>query len=124
MLKKDQLNFETLKSNVADGKIDTVLVCLIDMQGRLMGKRFHAQSFIEDGYKETHCCTYLLSTDLEMDTPDGYSATSWDSGYGDYIMKPDLSTLRYVPWLEGTLLQAALIIRTITSFKQRKKKVL
>lgn len=97
-----ELSFETLKSDVASGKIDTVLCCLVDMQGRLMGKRFHAQSFIQDGHKETHCCTYLLATDIEMGTPDGYASTSWEAGYGDYIMRPDLSTLRYVPWLEGT----------------------
>jgi len=97
-----KLTFDKLKSDVNDRKIDTVLVCIVDMQGRLMGKRFHAQSFIESGHKETHCCNYLLATDLEMETPDGYVSTSWEAGYGDYIMRPDLSTLRYVPWLEGT----------------------
>ena len=102
MTGKSPLTFDQLKIDVSEGKIDTVLVCLVDMQGRLMGKRFHAQSFVESGYDETHCCTYLLATDLEMATPDGYAATSWEAGYGDYIMKPDLSTLRYVPWLEGT----------------------
>ena len=98
----NQLTFEQLKIDTSNGTIDTVLVCLVDMQGRLMGKRFHAQSFVKSGYDETHCCTYLLATDLEMATPDGYAATSWEAGYGDYIMKPDLTTLRYVPWLAGT----------------------
>ena len=102
MNKVQQLTFDGLKSDVAKGKIDTVLACLVDMQGRLMGKRLHARSFVEDTYKETHCCTYLLATDMEMTTPDGYESTSWKAGYGDYTMKPDLSTLRYVPWLEGT----------------------
>lgn len=102
MNKTKQLTFEELKSDVANARIDTVLVCIVDMQGRLMGKRFHAQSFVDSAYKETHCCTYLLATDLEMSTPDGYASTSWESGYGDYIMQPDLSTLRYMPWLEGT----------------------
>lgn len=87
---------------VKEGAIDTVLVCLIDMQGRLMGKRFHAAMFVESGFEETHCCNYLLATDLEMGTPEGYAATSWRSGYGDHVLKPDLSTLRVVPWLEGT----------------------
>jgi glutamine synthetase len=96
------LTFETLKSQIAAGKIDTVLTCIIDMQGRLMGKRFHAEAFLDMAEDETHCCDYLLATDLEMATPDGYASTSWKSGYGDYIMKPDLSTLRPVPWLEGT----------------------
>ena len=96
------LTFDDLKSRFADGRIDTVLVCLVDMQGRLMGKRFHAANFIEHSYRETHCCNYLLATDLEMATPDGYASTSWRSGYGDYVMQPDLSTLREVPWLDGT----------------------
>ena len=97
-----KLSLETLRGQVSEGQIDTVLVCIVDMQGRLMGKRFHAQAFVEGGHEETHCCTYLLATDLEMATPDGYASTSWEQGYGDYIMKPDLTTLRHVPWLEGT----------------------
>jgi len=96
------LSFDDLKSLVSDGSVDTVLVCLVDMQGRLMGKRFHAANFVEHSYEETHCCNYLFATDLEMETPDGYASTSWAQGYGDYVMKPDLSTLRLVPWLEGT----------------------
>ncbi|WP_299778583.1 glutamine synthetase family protein [uncultured Roseobacter sp.] len=96
------LSFEQLKSQVAEGTVDTVLVCFVDMQGRLMGKRFHAANFIEHSHAETHCCNYLLATDLEMATPDGYASTSWQAGYGDYVMQPDLSTIRPVPWLEGT----------------------
>lgn len=96
------LDFDTLKARVSDGTYDTILVCGIDMQGRLMGKRFHAQHFIDSAWEETHCCNYLLATDLEMATPDGYASTSWEAGYGDYVMKPDLSTIRPVPWLEGT----------------------
>ena len=98
------ISFEDLKSETAAGTIDTVLACIVDMQGRLAGKRFHAEHFVESAWEETHCCDYLLATDLEMATPDGYEATSWESGYGDYIMKPDLSTLRRVPWLDGTVL--------------------
>ncbi len=98
------LSFDDLKSRVTDGSIDTVLTCFVDMQGRLMGKRFHAVNFVETSFKETHCCNYLLATDLEMATPEGYASTSWQKGYGDYVMAPDLSTLRTVPWLEGTAL--------------------
>ncbi len=98
------LTFEALKTQVGDGYVDTVLVCLVDMQGRLMGKRFHAQNFIDSAWHETHCCNYLLATDLEMATPEGYAATSWQAGYGDYVMKPDLTTLRTVPWLDGTVM--------------------
>ncbi len=96
------LTFDALKAAVSKDEIDTVLTCIVDMQGRLMGKRFHAQHFIDSAWEETHCCNYLLATDLEMYTVEGYAATSWAGGYGDYVMKPDLSTLRLVPWLEGT----------------------
>jgi glutamine synthetase len=96
--------FEDLKKDVAEGRIDTVLACQVDMQGRLMGKRFQAEFFVESAYKETHSCNYLLATDMEMETVSGYKATSWEKGYGDYTMKPDLSTLRRTPWLEGTAL--------------------
>lgn len=95
------LTFEALKVAVDDGTIDTVAVVMIDMQGRLLGKRFHALNFIEHACKETHCCNYLLATDLEMATPDGYQSTSWSAGYGDYVMQPDLTTLRLMPWVEG-----------------------
>lgn len=98
------MTFNDLESRVEEGSIDTVLTCFVDMQGRLMGKRFHAVNFIQTSFKETHCCNYLLATDLEMATPDGYASTSWQSGYGDYVMAPDLSTVRLVPWLEGTVL--------------------
>ncbi|MEM6986867.1 MAG: glutamine synthetase, partial [Pseudomonadota bacterium] len=96
------ISFETLKKMAQAGDIDTVLVCLVDMQGRLMGKRFHVSNFLESAHEETHCCDYLLATDLEMATPDGYASSSWQAGYGDYVMKPDLSTLRLMPWLDGT----------------------
>ncbi len=98
----DLKDFKTLKTKVDDGTIDTVLVCFVDMQGRLMGKRFHGVNFVENSFKETHCCNYLLATDLEMATPNGYKSTSWQSGYGDYVMAPDHSTIRPVPWLAGT----------------------
>ena len=97
-------SFDDLKKDVAEGRIDTVLACLVDMQGRLMGKRFHAQYFVESAYEETHSCNYLLATDIEMETVSGYKSTSWEAGYGDYTMKPDLATLRKLPWLEGTAL--------------------
>jgi glutamine synthetase len=93
---------KALEEKVACGQIDTVITALPDMQGRLMGKRFHAQFFIDSAWEETHCCNYLLATDLEMVTVDGYSSTSWSAGYGDYVMRPDLATLRVLPWLEGT----------------------
>ena len=77
------MTFEEIKSQTAAGDIDTVLTCIVDMQGRLMGKRFQAEAFLEMAEGETHCCNYLLATDLEMATPDGYASTSWEAGYGD-----------------------------------------
>jgi len=98
------LSFDELKQRVERGEIDTVLAAQTDMQGRLMGKRFQAEFFVENAWEETHGCNYLLATDMEMHTVEGYKATSWAKGYGDYVMRPDLSTLRLVPWLEGTAL--------------------
>lgn len=98
------MTLEQLRAAFEAGEIDTVLVAAPDMQGRLMGKRFHAAHFLDSGYEETHCCNYLLATDMEMLTVEGYASTSWAKGYGDYVMKPDLATLRPMPWLPGTAL--------------------
>ncbi|MFT3972327.1 MAG: glutamine synthetase family protein [Amaricoccus sp.] len=98
------LTLQQLADEVASGTIDTVVVAEIDMQGRLMGKRFQAEFFLEGAHDETHSCNYLLATDFEMETVPGYRSTSWASGYGDYVMKPDLATLRRTPWLPGTAL--------------------
>ncbi|HMO08850.1 MAG TPA: glutamine synthetase family protein [Paracoccaceae bacterium] len=97
------MTMDGLRAEVAAGRIDTVLVAGIDMQGRLMGKRFHAAHFL-DNHDETHCCDYLLAVDMEMNPVPGYASASWDKGYGDYVMKPDLATLRPLPWLPGTAL--------------------
>jgi len=98
------LTLDALKTLVSKGEIDTVLVACIDMQGRLMGKRFHAAFFCDGGHTETHCCNYLLAVDMEMNTVPGYKSSSWEKGYGDYALRPDMSTLRLVPWLPGTAL--------------------
>jgi glutamine synthetase len=98
------LTLDELKAAVKRGEIDTVLVAGIDMQGRLMGKRFHAQFFVDGGWEETHCCNYLLTVDMEMTTVQGYKSSSWQTGYGDYVLKPDLATLRLIPWLPATAL--------------------
>ncbi len=95
------LSLDELKREVEAGRIDTVVVCLIDMQGRLMGKRFHAAHFVAN-WHETHCCNYLLTVDMDMTPVPGYASASWKAGYGDYILRPDMATLRRVPWLEGT----------------------
>lgn len=98
------LTLDALQAAVSSGEIDTVVMAQTDMQGRLMGKRFHAQHFLEAGVEETHACDYLLTVDYEMEPVPGFASASWEKGYGDYTMKPDLSTLRRIPWAEGTAL--------------------
>ena len=96
------LTMDELTAAVGAGEIDTVLVCMVDMQGRLMGKRFQAEFFLDSGWEETHACNYLLTVDMDMEPVPGYKAASWAKGYGDLVMKSDLSTIRVVPWLEKT----------------------
>lgn len=98
------LNFDQLKSAVSAGEIDTVLAAATDMQGRLIGKRFLASFFVESAHDETHGCNYLMADDIDMEPVPGYKAASWSKGYGDFVLKPDLSTIRSVPWLEKTTL--------------------
>jgi glutamine synthetase len=98
------LTFDQLKKAVAGGEIDTVLACATDMQGRLIGKRFLAKYFVESAHEETHGCDYLLANDIDMEPVPGYRAASWSRGYGDFVMKPDITTLRTIPWLEKTAL--------------------
>jgi glutamine synthetase len=97
------LSVEELRAATAAGEIDTVLLALTDMQGRLQGKRLTASHFLESVLKDgAEACNYLLAVDVEMNTVAGYAMSSWERGYGDFEMKPDLSTLRLVPWQEGT----------------------
>src|SRR5918912_4024831 len=97
------LTIEGLRLAVADGKIDTVALAIVDMQGRLQGKRFHAPYFIDEVVPHgTEGCNYLLAVDVDMNTVDGYTMSSWERGYGDFAMVPDLTTLRRIPWQPGT----------------------
>ena len=98
------LTFEDLKREVKAGAVDTVVAAFPDMQGRLMGKRFHAQYFVDGAYEETHGCNYLLADDIDMEPVPGYKAASWQKGYGDFVIKPDLATIRLCPWLPKTAL--------------------
>ena len=98
------LTLAQLKEAVAGGMIDTVVAAFPDMQGRLMGKRFHAQYFIDGAYEETHGCDYLLANDVDMEPVPGYKAASWEKGYGDFVLKPDVATIRATPWLDKTAL--------------------
>ncbi|HHY49252.1 MAG TPA: glutamine synthetase [Alphaproteobacteria bacterium] len=100
-------SLDALKADVKNGTIDTVIVAFPDMQGRLIGKRFQAEYFLEGALEETHGCDYLLANDIDMEPVPGYEAANWEKGYGDFVMKPDLSTLMKAAWLEGTALVLA-----------------
>ena len=97
------MTVERLRAGVRDGDIDTVVVAFPDMQGRLQGKRMHAQFFLDTVLEHgTEGCNYLLAVDVDMNTVDGYAISSWERGYGDMEFVPDLTTLHPVPWLPGT----------------------
>ena len=100
-----RLDLETLRGEVDAGRIDTVLIAMTDMQGRLQGKRLTASHFLDEVVEhDAEGCNYLLAVDVDMNTVEGYAMSSWERGYGDFVFKPDLSTLRLVPWQEGTAL--------------------
>jgi len=102
------LSVEDLRRQVAHGDVDTVLVAFTDMQGRLQGKRLHARYFLDVVLEHaTEGCNYLLAVDVDMNTVEGYAMSSWATGYGDFVMQPDLSTLRPVPWNPGTAMVLA-----------------
>jgi glutamine synthetase len=102
------LTLERLRELVDDGTVDTVLVAITDMQGRLQGKRCAAEYFLNEVVPHaTEACNYLLAVDVDMNTVDGYTMSSWDRGYGDFVLRPDMSTLRMVPWHPGTALVLA-----------------
>jgi glutamine synthetase len=102
------ISVDELRTDVETGAIDTVVVAFTDMQGRLMGKRVHAEFFLEDSLDHgVEGCNYLMALDMEMDPKPGYALASWEQGYGDFRMQPDLATLRRIPWLEGTALVLA-----------------
>ena len=102
------LTLEELRSAVGAGEIDTVVLAFTDMQGRLAGKRLSAEFFLEEVAEHySEGCNYLLAVDVDMNTVDGYAMSSWDRGYGDFVMAPDMSTLRRLPWHEGSVLVIA-----------------
>ena len=102
------MTLDELRDAVSGGEIDTVLLALTDMQGRLQGKRFTARHFLDAALDHgAEGCNYLLAVDVDMNTVDGYAMSSWERGYGDFVMVPDVSTLRRIPWLPGTALLLA-----------------
>lgn len=102
------LSLAALEQLVQRGAVDTVIVAFADMQGRLVGKRMAAGLFVEEvAAHGAECCSYLLAVDVEMNTVSGYAMSGWETGYGDMVMTPDLSTLRLTPWLHATALVIA-----------------
>jgi glutamine synthetase len=102
------VTLDELKQAVADGTVDTVLLAIADMEGRLQGKRLTASHFLADTLEHgAEGCNYLLAVDVDMETVGGYAMSSWERGYGDFEMVPDLDTLRPVPWHEGTVMLLA-----------------
>jgi glutamine synthetase len=102
------VNVEALREAVRMNEIDTVVVAMTDMQGRLQGKRVHARFFLDEVVAHgTEACAYLLAVDTEMNTVDGYELTSWENGYGDFVLTPDFKTLRVTDWQPGTALVLA-----------------
>ena len=98
------MTLDELKKAVADGAVDTVLLTFADMEGRLQGKRLTSRHFLDDVAEHgAEGCNYLLAVDVDMETVEGYEMASWSRGYGDFVMTPDLDTLRPVPWQEGTV---------------------
>src|SRR5664279_3899517 len=99
------MNLEELRARVDAGEIDTVLLALCDMQGRLQGKRLTARHFVDEVAEHgAEGCNYLLVVDVEMNPVDGYEMASWERGYGDFSTRPDLDTLRLAPWHPATAL--------------------
>ena len=102
------ITLKQLEAAVDRGDIDTVAVAITDMQGRLQGKRLAARYFLNEvAHHGTEGCNYLLAVDVDMNTVDGYAMSSWERGYGDFVMEPDMATLRVTPWQPGTALLLA-----------------
>jgi len=110
-LRRGLLTLEQLRVAVGEGEIDTVVLAFTDMQGRLQGKRLSAEFYLDEVAEHySEGCNYLLAVDVDMNTVDGYAMSSWDRGYGDFVLIPDPGTMRLLPWHPGT----ALVIADLT----------
>ncbi len=120
------LTLEALHELVDSGSIDTVVVAFTDMQGRLQGKRVHARFFLDEvAGHGTEACNYLLAVDVDMNTVEGYAMSSWEKGYGDFVLRPDFATLRATPWLDGSVMvQCDLLWLDGTAVAQSPRQVL
>ena len=102
------MKLDDLKKAHGNGTVDTVLLAIADMEGRIQGKRLTSAHFLDEVAEHgAEGCNYLLAVDVDMNTVDGYAMSAWDLGYGDFVMKPDLDTLRPIPSHEGTVLLMA-----------------
>jgi glutamine synthetase len=108
---RGMLSLERLRVEVGEGEIDTVVLAFTDMQGRLQGKRLSAEFFLDEVAEHySEGCNYLLAVDVDMNTVDGYAMSSWSTGYGDFVLRPDMDTMRRMPWHPAT----ALVIADLT----------
>lgn len=99
------MEIEKLKARITSGELDTAILVFPDVFGRLMGKRFTGQYFMDDVLGHgTHGCNYLLTLDMEMEPMEGFQLANWDKGFGDFELRPDLSTIREIPWQEGAFM--------------------
>src|SRR5213593_4173217 len=99
------MNLQQLKARVDKDEIDTVITVFPDVFGRLVGKRFTGQFFIDEVARGgTHGCNYLLTVDIEMEPMTGFKLANWEKGFGDFEFRPDLKTLRLLPWQPGSAL--------------------
>ena len=120
MITLDELSVAA--SHTGENALDTVVLAIVDMQGRLQGKRFDAKHFVDTVAEEgAEGCAYLLAVDVDMNTVGGYDISSWERGYGDFEMMPDLATLRRIPWQPGTALQLLGITTSWSSLERRSR---
>src|SRR6516162_5654447 len=111
------MNLQRLKAQVRSGAIDTVVVALPDPFGRLVGKRFRADVFLDSVLKHgTHGCNYLLTVNIEMDPLEGFKVANWEAGFGDFVLRPDLNTIRLLPWQAGAAMVICDHVRNDASF--------
>src|ERR671929_267323 len=99
------MNLDELRADASADRTDTVLLVLTDMQGRLRGKRMPPRHFLDEVVQHgAEACNYLLAVDVDMNTVEGYTMSSWEKGYGDFVLRPDLATLRAAPWVPATVM--------------------
>ncbi|WP_166866146.1 glutamine synthetase family protein [Salinibacterium sp. ZJ70] len=125
-VRSGNLDLDELETRIQTQAIDTVIVAFPDMQGRLIGKRVSARLFLEEVVEHgAEACNYLLAVDVEMNTVDGYRLSSWETGYGDMVLRPDFDSLRVIPWQPGTaLVMAELTMVDGTPIRQSPRAIL